>query len=1162
MAYISSNLYLLSSSPSGVQQWQYLTTDAFSTVTGAGYFNDGALRNMWPGDGITIIVYSTALPAGEFTGFLSINFGEVSSISGYAATVSPVTVSASELPTPTGSTLGGVLSASAGANQFMTGINTSGAPTFGYPLGSTVANVMLYGATGDGTTDDTAAINAAITAAGSGGTVYFPNGTYIIGAAGLTLSASVKFLGASQDGAILKLGATGTTLVSPANGSPSSATVFINVTAGSVEFENITVNANSKAYFSLYFATGINNITLRNSIIEGGTYGLYLQNNSNVFVNGCSFILNALHQAFYSSTATASGVTFLGCYFDPQGANASAATASVDLWFQAMLSGVLTEVVVSGNVFNYAGLGAVETDGLVVTTSGASSAMSLVSITGNTITTNTGTSSSGNGIEVSGPSLVDISGNTISVAGQVGIVLEVQGTTIPTTGSVTGNVVTGTNPSGNATYGILITSGSWNVSGNYVKGFEYCIGISSTGAQNIIGNTLEQSTAGGPGGTQGGLNYTANSGKTVTIANNLFYAPSVSFVGISVSTTTTLTNLTISGNAFYNMSYGVYFWASPTCSNTSLLFNKFLTVSVPYSNVPTSGCLQLDATSNALQINAGAILSSPAAATLQLGAADAASPVAQTLGMQNVLSTTANTAGAAAQINGSAGTGSSAGGALSLAGASAGGASLAATTVTASNGSPALVLTTSGSHGLAQLQQVVLSGTTAPGGTTLGTIYFVTKGVNFATTTVSLSTTLANAIAGTAIAYSSAGSAVKMASVQNSQFPALAVVPSAAILGSGATAQVQPPSVVVGGTVPNTLATTATDGFFYIPSCAGTPTGTPTAFTGKAPLVIDSTNNTLSYYNSGWKPIPTAVAVMPGGRLTLATATPVMMATVSGATTVYYTPYKGRAVPLYNGTTFITTDTGGELSQATTDTTKSPAAVAASSVYDIFVWNDAGTIRATRGPAWTNTTTRSAGTALTLLNGILVNNAAITNGPAQYYGTYVGTIASNASSTIDWILGTAASGGGAASLMVWNYYNRVMLATRVTDNGTAYTYTTATIRQARGSTTNQINYLAGMAEDCITAAYQTGVTLVAAVGAFGEIGVGDDSITAFETTPGQVYSNVAVAMTGRADTIYQKGMGEPMLGVHYVAALEVGDGTNANTFNVGTQGELSFTFMM
>lgn len=50
------------------------------------------------------------------------------------------------------------------------------------------------------------------------------------------------------------------------------------------------------------------------------------------------------------------------------------------------------------------------------------------------------------------------------------------------------------------------------------------------------------------------------------------------------------------------------------------------------------------------------------------------------------------------------------------------------------------------------------------------------------------------------------------------------------------------------------LATNATDGFIYIPACAGTPTGVPTARTGAIPLVYDLTNNILyAYSNGAWR---------------------------------------------------------------------------------------------------------------------------------------------------------------------------------------------------------------------------------------------------------------------------------------------------------------------
>lgn len=52
------------------------------------------------------------------------------------------------------------------------------------------------------------------------------------------------------------------------------------------------------------------------------------------------------------------------------------------------------------------------------------------------------------------------------------------------------------------------------------------------------------------------------------------------------------------------------------------------------------------------------------------------------------------------------------------------------------------------------------------------------------------------------------------------------------------------------------VATTATDGFLYIPACAGTPTGTATAVSGRVPLVIDVTNNRFYFRtNSTWRAV-------------------------------------------------------------------------------------------------------------------------------------------------------------------------------------------------------------------------------------------------------------------------------------------------------------------
>lgn len=207
---------------------------------------------------------------------------------------------------------------------------------------------------------------------------------------------------------------------------------------------------------------------------------------------------------------------------------------------------------------------------------------------------------------------------------------------------------------------------------------------------------------------------------------------------------------------------------------------------------------------------------------------------------------------------------------------------------------------------------------------------------------------------------------------------------------------------------------------------------------------------------------------LPGaqGRLTLATATPVMTSTQSGKNTVFWTPYGGRSFPLYDGSSFNTYDYGAELSQLTTDNTKSPAAVANNSNYDIFGWLDSGTYRATRGPAWTSDTARGTGAATTelvLQNGIWLNKIAITNGPAASRGTYLGSVRSNGSALIDWIKPAYTNLASMTSgvLGVFNFWNRINVNEQGGDGHTAWSYLSTSWRQsnAANNTNSKISFL-------------------------------------------------------------------------------------------------------
>jgi hypothetical protein len=287
----------------------------------------------------------------------------------------------------------------------------------------------------------------------------------------------------------------------------------------------------------------------------------------------------------------------------------------------------------------------------------------------------------------------------------------------------------------------------------------------------------------------------------------------------------------------------------------------------------------------------------------------------------------------------------------------------------------------------------------------------------------------------------------------------------------------------------------------------------------------------------------------PQGRLTLTSGAAVMTASVTAATRVYYTPAAGNMVPIYDGANMNMT-AFAEVFQDTTDATKSPAAVANSSCYDEFAWVDSGTNRVTRGPAWTSATTRSAGTALTLVNGIYLNSVSITNGPAASRGTYVGTICSNGTATIDFIFGNLTSGGGQGSLNVWNAYNQVNVKTTVADTTSIWTYSSTTIRQPRGQATMKVLFVSGLPTTFIDASYTNNVIVAAVNGAFADVGLALDSITVYDKKgEGSGVVTAGITHSLRAESAYP-----PQTGQHYISALENGDGTNASTF-VGTNSQ-------
>ena len=200
-----------------------------------------------------------------------------------------------------------------------------------------------------------------------------------------------------------------------------------------------------------------------------------------------------------------------------------------------------------------------------------------------------------------------------------------------------------------------------------------------------------------------------------------------------------------------------------------------------------------------------------------------------------------------------------------------------------------------------------------------------------------------------------------------------------------------------------------------------------------------ASSSTFLRGDSSWASVTSDPALgVAEGRLTATSNTPVTTADVSGATSIYYTPYVGDKIALYDGSSWNI--------RTFTQITISLSGFTAIKPYDVFAYDNSGTVTI-ETLIWTNNTTRA--TALAYQNGVLSKSGATTR-------RYLGTVYINA------------SGGQTEDTMVkrylWNYYNRVRRPLQRLETTDSWTYTTATYRQANASTSNQVDTCVGWPE--------------------------------------------------------------------------------------------------
>lgn len=312
---------------------------------------------------------------------------------------------------------------------------------------------------------------------------------------------------------------------------------------------------------------------------------------------------------------------------------------------------------------------------------------------------------------------------------------------------------------------------------------------------------------------------------------------------------------------------------------------------------------------------------------------------------------------------------------------------------------------------------------------------------------------------------------------------------------------------LAGALTANVTVTWPAVGGLYVVSNGTTGPYTVTATAGGAGVVLpqgatslivcDGTNMFLADGRSATD--PRAI----NGRLTLVSGTPVMASTVSSATTLYYTPYNGNQVLLPYGGSFISIPFS-EMSLST-------GSLVGGQVYDVFAYLGTSGVAICFGPSWNagatpgNTRARGQGagsSGIGRVNGLLVNVAAISGGPAALQGLYLGSVITDATGG-SLSFNTGGVGPVAGVVGVWNMYNRVSVGGFVRD-ASYYATNVTSWQAAHNSGAYRVTFVVGFTEDTWRGDYQ--VYAVTSGGA-GYIGVGYNSTTAPTGSTGTVGSS-------------------------------------------------------
>lgn len=192
-----------------------------------------------------------------------------------------------------------------------------------------------YGAEGDGATNDTSAVQAAIDAAGSTKAVFFPAGTYMV--SGLTVGTVAHITGVNGNGSVVKLIAGSNAHVFNTSAATTVKLYFADLlidgnggnqtTAGNgIQLDGTTVLYTKlervyikDCYDYAIYIDNANIVSLEDCYFNDSRYGAYILDSEQVNFIGCDISNNTSYGLRYDTSQNRAASRIVDCWFESSG---------------------------------------------------------------------------------------------------------------------------------------------------------------------------------------------------------------------------------------------------------------------------------------------------------------------------------------------------------------------------------------------------------------------------------------------------------------------------------------------------------------------------------------------------------------------------------------------------------------------------------------------------------------------------------------------------------------------------------------------------------------------------------------------------------------------------------------------------------------------------